>query len=127
MTTQPLPMPEWPAGERWVISYSDARGHVHATRHAGGCAVLRTVRNAMDHDPARLNPEYHDHRVLEEERYDRQVELGNLPPYKDHICVKGTEAPTPSFRHAMSPLSRPGGLLRTPLSLPKGPSKEGEE
>lgn len=96
MTQDAFALPEWPLAERWVVSYL-INGKLHATRHVAGCGLLRRALRVVELE-ADDRIQIQNTSVLEEPRYLRQVELGNMPAPRDHTCVQGHEAATPSFR-----------------------------
>lgn len=99
MTQAQFPVPEWPLSECWVVSYV-LDGHIKATRHRGGCKVLDAARLALDDG---RSVDWYGHRVhnlsvLEEPRYLRLIARGDMPAAEDHVCAKGREVATASFR-----------------------------
>lgn len=87
---------DWPLGDFWVVSYQYQTEFI-ATRHRGGCGVLRNARMTQDEGSGgrfgRLS-------VIEEERYQESRRRNpNLPDSDDHSCCAHA-APVASFRFA---------------------------
>lgn len=89
--------PDWPLGDFWIVSYQYETEFI-ATRHRGGCGVLRNAR--LTQDEGTSGGRYGRLSVIEEARYQRSRERNPaLPEPDDHSCCKHS-APVASFRFA---------------------------